>query len=141
MNKKQFISKKIKDFYKNKYKKEIINKNITIKNKINRKKGGIYKIYDNIKRRIYKTVIDNHLKFDFKYLEIIGCSIKDLEKYLLNKLNDGMTITNYGEWEVDHIKPVSKFDFNNRSELFECFNYINLQPLWKIDNRTKFNHF
>ena len=137
MNKKQFISKKIKEYYKNKYKKKIINKKRIIKNKTNRQKGGIYKIYDNIKRRIYETIKKNNLKFNFKYSEIIGCSIEDLEKYLLNKLNDNMTMVNYGEWEIDHIKPVAKFNFNNRNELFECFNYTNLQPLWKIDNIIK----
>jgi len=52
-----------------------------------------------------------------------------------------MTMENYGKWEIDHIKPVAKFNFNNRNELFECFNYTNLQPLWKIDNIIKSDHF
>ena len=141
MNKKQFISKKIKDYYKNKHKEKMVNKKKTNRNRINRRKGGIYKIYDNIKCRIYKTIKKNNLKFSFTYSEIIGCSIEDLEKYILNKLNNGMTIINYGEWEIDHIKPVAKFNFNNRNELFECFNYTNLQPLWKIDNKIKSDHF
>ena len=67
MNKKQFISKKIKEYYKNKHKIKIINKKRIIKNKTNRQKDGIYKIYDNIKRRIYNTIKKNNFKFNFRY--------------------------------------------------------------------------
>ena len=52
-----------------------------------------------------------------------------------------MTFENYGEWEIDHIKPISLFNLNNENELFECFNYTNLQPLWKLDNIKKSNKF
>lgn len=68
MNKKQYISKKIKDYYKNRYKNNIVYKNITAKNIANRRKGGIYKIYDNLKNRIYKTVKNNNLKFNLHHL-------------------------------------------------------------------------
>ena len=41
--------------------------------------------------------------------------------------------------KLDHIKPVSSFNLNNEDELQECFNYKNLQPLWREDNRRKSN--
>ena len=48
-----------------------------------------------------------------------------------------MNWDNYGEWEVDHIKPCSSFNLLNEEERKECFHYSNLQPLWKGDNREK----
>jgi hypothetical protein len=45
------------------------------------------------------------------------------------------------EWEIDHIKPISLFNLNNEDELLECFNYKNLQPLWKLENLLKSNKF
>lgn len=50
-----------------------------------------------------------------------------------------MNFDNYGEWEIDHIIPVSSFDFNIKNNIFKCFNYKNLQPLWKLENRKKSN--
>jgi hypothetical protein len=139
MNKDEYISNKIKTYYKNKHINKEINKNKAIKNINNRNKGGIYLIYDNLKNRIYKVIKENNLKFTFSYEEIFRCSIEELEIYLKNKLIDNMTFENYGEWEVDHIIPVSSFDFSKKENIFKCFNYKNLQPLWKNENRSKFN--
>ncbi len=71
----------------------------------------------------------------------MGCNLLDFELYLLDKLTDGMTFDNYGEWEIDHIKPISLFNLHNDKELFECCNFKNLQPLWKIDNILKSNQY
>jgi|SRR5208282_94173 len=86
-----------------------------------------------------KKFINNKLEFGMQYEEIIGCNKLDLEKYIANKLRDNMTFDNYGEWEIDHIIPVSSFDFNEKENIMICFNYKNLQPLWKTENRIKYN--
>ncbi len=139
--KEKYIKNKIDAYYKNKYKKKSVKQNFRKKRIRNRKIDTIHKIYDNLIGRIYITFIKHKFEFNFSYKELLGCNIEELKDFIFNKLEDGMTFENYGEWEIDHIKPVSKFNFNNRNELFECFNYTNLQPLWKSDNRKKSNHF
>ena len=139
--KEKYIKNKIDAYYKNNYKKKSVKQNFRKKRIRNRKIDTIHKIYDNLIGRIYITFIKHKFEFNFSYKELLGCNIEELKDFIFNKLEDGMTFENYGEWEIDHIKPVSKFNFNNRNELFECFNYTNLQPLWKSDNRKKSNHF
>jgi len=136
-----YIKNKIGNYYKNKYKNKYIKNNIRNKRIKNRKISTINKIYHNLENRIYKIFTEYNLEFNISYKELIGCNTKELKNFISNKFKDGMTFTNYGEWELDHIKPVSKFNFNNRNELFECFNYTNLQPLWRSENRKKSNHF
>lgn len=73
------------------------------------------------------------------YSHIIGCSERQLATHLEGLFEKNMTFHNHGEWEVDHIFPVSKCDINDADSIRKCFHYTNLQPLWKIDNRMKSN--
>jgi hypothetical protein len=52
-----------------------------------------------------------------------------------------MTWENYGEWHVDHIKPISSFTFETcEDEEFKiCWSLDNLQPMWGIENIKKGN--
>jgi hypothetical protein len=147
--KKEFIKKKIKNYYtKKKIAKEKINKHYKInKNKdicINhytnlRGKDPIYKITDNFARRICNILKKQDIVRTFKYNEILGCTMIELKNHLEKLFTQGMSFDNYGEWEVDHIIPLSKFDLNNEDQVKQCFNYKNLQPLWMVDNRKKYN--
>lgn len=48
--------------------------------------------------------------------------------------------TNFGkEWEIDHIKPLSKFDLTDKKQLREAFHFTNTQPLSVTENRKKGN--
>jgi len=136
MNYKEQIKKEnIKNYYKNKYKnKNIINQYYK---KINNNK--INQIFNSITKRTYKALLKQNINKKYTYLELLGCDLLEFELYLISKFKDGMTLDNYGEWEIDHIKPISLFNLNNDKELFECCNYNNLQPLWKKDNIIKSN--
>ena len=135
--KKQIKKENIKNYYKNKCKNNnIINQYYK---KINNNK--IDQIFNNITKRTYKALLRQNVNKKFTYLELLGCDLLEFELDLISKLKDGMTFDNYGEWVIDHIKPISLFNLNNDNELFECCNYNNLQPLWKIDNILKSNKF
>jgi len=73
----------------------------------------------------------------------LGCSIDFLKTYLESKFLSGMSWENHGnkegQWSIDHIKPLSKFDLTIREHLLEACHYTNLQPLWHIDNMKKGN--
>jgi len=69
----------------------------------------------------------------------IGCSIDELCKHLESKFQSGMTWDNYGKngWEIDHIKPLISFNWEDEESIVVANNYTNLQPLWVKDNRSK----
>jgi hypothetical protein len=48
-----------------------------------------------------------------------------------------MSWDNYGEWHVDHIRPLCSFDLTNDGQLREAIHYTNLRPLWAIENIGK----
>lgn len=71
----------------------------------------------------------------------LGCSIEELKVHLESKFQPGMTWENWGKgegkWNVDHIVPLAAFDLTNRNQFLVACNYINLQPLWALDNLRK----
>ncbi len=72
-------------------------------------------------------------------IQDLGCSIGDLKIYLEAKFQPGMTWENYGEWQIDHIIPLSYVDLTDREQFRKVCHYTNLQPLWKVDNCSKGN--
>ena len=48
-----------------------------------------------------------------------------------------MTLDNFGEQEMDHTIPIASFKFESLDEIKSCFNYKNIKPMWKSDNRHK----
>lgn len=68
---------------------------------------------------------------------LIGCSINELCAHLESLFKPGMSWQNFGEWEVDHIKPCCKFNLLCYEEQAVCFHFSNLQPLWMRENRRK----
>jgi hypothetical protein len=76
-------------------------------------------------------------------IELLGCGISEFKSYLENKFIQGMSWENYGnkkgQWNIDHIIPISKFDLNKKEEQFKAFHYTNCQPLWAYLNFIKSN--
>jgi hypothetical protein len=71
-------------------------------------------------------------------IELLGCSIEFYKQHLEQQFKPDMTWENHGElWEIDHIKPCAAFDLTDVNQQKECFNYINTQPLYYSENRSK----
>jgi hypothetical protein len=67
--------------------------------------------------------------------DILGYSPVDLKKHIMNMFKEGMSWDNYGEWHIDHIRPVSSFSEDD--EISDINSLENLQPLWKLENLKK----
>ncbi len=65
----------------------------------------------------------------------VGCSKDTLSRHIEAQFTEGMTWERYGQWEVDHITPLSAA--RSLNHLIELCHYSNLQPLWKRDNLAK----
>lgn len=74
-----------------------------------------------------------------KTFDYIQCTPLELKSYLESKFTEGMSWDNYGKWHVDHIRPLSSFDFSVEENLYAAWHYSNLQPLWAEDNLKKGN--
>jgi hypothetical protein len=89
-----------------------------------------------IRTRIYNSLKRNKCKHANEYL---GCNIIDYQKWILYNTND-YTIENYGKiWHIDHIIPLSKFNFENPEEQLLAFNWRNTMPLLAKENLSKNN--
>lgn len=70
-------------------------------------------------------------------MNLIGCTVEQLRTFLEADFEEGMTLENYGEWHIDHIRPCASFNLEDPEEQKKCFHWTNLQPLWALDNIKK----
>ena len=65
----------------------------------------------------------------------------DIHQKLIGKDEsvEDMTWNNLGEWQINHIIPVSSA--KTEEEMIKLNHYLNLQPLWESDNIRKGNKF
>ena len=94
-----------------------------------------YKLTKNLRTRLWKAVKSNQKSGSA--IDDLGCSINEFKVYMIKQFTEGMTWDNYGEWHIDHIKPLSSFNLTIESEFKKACHYTNLQPLWAIDNILK----
>jgi len=127
----------IKEYSKKYYKanrKDIIAKNS--KRHMERYRSDIdYRIKHSLRRRLNNAIRKNQKAGST--IGYLGCSIKELKIYLELKFVIGMTWDNYGEWHIDHIRPLASFDLTDEKQYREACHYTNLQPLWAVDNLRK----
>lgn len=125
--KKRRLDPKYQEYYKN-YRKKY--------DKMKRKTDINFKLKQNISRRIRELI-----KKDYGTLEYCGCSISQFKNHLVSGFDDKMNWENYGTWHIDHIIPCTAWNLEDKFELFCCFNYRNLQPMWALENIIKGNKY
>ena len=96
---------------------------------------------NNLSKRISGSIYSS-LKNDKNnnhWEKLVNYNLQDLIIHLENQFEDGMTWQNMGEWHIDHIIPISLWEFEsyNDREFKQCWALANLQPLWAYDNISK----
>ena len=100
-----------------------------------RAKDPLYRLQRNMRSTCSRIVKQLSLgKKPASTFKWIGCSAEELQAHLESLFTEGMTWENYGEWHVDHIRPVCSF---TAEEWEQVNHYTNLQPLWAEDNLLK----
>lgn len=75
-----------------------------------------------------------------KYSNFLGCDVVFLKMWLEFNFTNDMTWDNIGKvWHIDHVLPISLFDFTQTSNINICFNWTNLQPMKSTENISKSN--
>jgi hypothetical protein len=91
-----------------------------------------------IRECIKKKYFPKSTKFD--YGSTLGCPWEIVIGWLEFNMDDNMNWDNHGTyWHIDHVLPVSSFDFSREVDRQRCFNWTNLMPLEGIENIKKSN--
>lgn len=101
-----------------------------------RKTDPMYKLNHYMSSGISKSLIGDK---NGPWLSLVPYALQQLKKHLEDLFLPGMTWKNYGEWHIDHIIPVSLWEFKiaEEKEFKQCWALCNLQPLWETDNLKK----
>lgn len=96
------------------------------------------RIENAVRCRIWATIIRGS-KNGRRSLSLLGYSAEDLRAHIQRQFSQGMTWDNYGEWHIDHVIPLSSFNYQTPDdpEFKAAWAMTNLRPLWKIDNLRK----
>jgi hypothetical protein len=78
-----------------------------------------------------------------KTFDLLGYTLEQLMAHLEAQFRDGMNWSNYGEWHIDHVRPLCRFEYQSPDdEQFRAAWCLeNLQPLWARDNLRKGGRF
>jgi hypothetical protein len=106
----------------------------------NRKNADpLFKLKCNLRTRLSKHLSKKNIRKNKKTEELIGINYNKLKAHIEKQFSEGMNWSNYGEWHIDHIIPLCSA--SNEEEVYNLFNYKNLQPLWAMDNIKKGGKF
>ena len=91
-----------------------------------------FRLISNTRSRIYKSLKGMTKQTSTK--DILGIDIDLYRKWLEFQFTPEM---NWGNIEIDHVKPICLFDVTKDGELREAFNWKNTQPLLKEVHQQK----
>jgi hypothetical protein len=110
--------------------------------KIKRESDPLFKLKDNLRRRIAMSITSKGHKKKTKTMEILGIDFVSFKQYIENQFEPWMNWDNYGKymrdtfnhgWDIDHIIPSSSA--TTEEEIIKLNHYTNLRPLCSKINR------
>lgn len=80
-------------------------------------------------RRILKRTIEYiGGKKEYKTIELLGYTANELKLHIEKLFTIGMNWENYGEWHIDHVKPINTFSTDTPLSIINDLS--NLRPMW-----------
>lgn len=127
----EYYKKYGKEYRKNNHRSEYYRKK--------RQKDAQYRLNKNISRAIRFSLQSN--KNNRHWKDLVDYNLEELRTHLEKQFKDGMSWNNYGEWHIDHIIPLSAYNFDSPDHIDfkRAWNLKNLQPLWASENLSKQN--
>ena len=98
---------------------------------------GSFVLYEKIRKMVYRTLEYTGEEKQNRTKQILGYNHIDLKKRIESQFSDGMSWDNYGNWHIDHIKPLAAFDLTDPVQVAKAFHYKNLRPLHWRQNISK----
>ena len=105
------------------------------KDKMKEYKKEYSKIYRENNKEIiaWRRILHNSLRKLGKIkeghtIDLLGYSAEELKTHLESLFTEGMSWDNYGEWHIDHIKPLISFDKD--TPISTVNELSNLRPMW-----------
>lgn len=86
---------------------------------------------------LYRTLYSFDKEKNESTEKLMGYNADELRTHIESLFEEGMSWENHGEWHIDHVYPLSKFDKD--TPISEVNSLDNLKPLWKEDNLRKGN--
>ena len=94
------------------------------------------RLIHNIRNRLNKILNRINVVKDSTTLDLLGCDAAFAKEHLEKQFTEGMTWENYGDWDIDHIRPCASFDLTDPEQQREAFHFSNLQPLWSTPEKA-----
>lgn len=101
-----------------------------------RRENPSYRLASSVRNAVWRSL--NGAKKS-RTFDALGYTVDQLKARLESTFAPGMTWENYGEWHIDHIRPLVSFDIRAEgdAEFRRCWALNNLQALWGSDNSRK----
>jgi hypothetical protein len=100
----------------------------------------IFKFKQRQRTQIIQYLKKSSIAKDRRTNEYLGCSSSQYYDWLKHN-SDIYTFENHGKtWHIDHVIPLSHFDFEDREQQLIAFNWANTMPLSIEENLSKGNN-
>jgi len=95
----------------------------------------IFRLKDSLKSRTNEIFRKIGQKKPTSTEKLLGGSYVSIKVHIEQQFKKGMSWSNYGKWQIDHIMPLASA--KDEKTLRGLCLYTNLQPLWAAENNSK----
>jgi hypothetical protein len=97
-----------------------------------------YRITFALRSRLQKAITHGQGFKRLSSVKLLGIGFDDVRNHLQGMFTGEMSWDNYGAlWHIDHHIPCAAWNMKNEHHQLACFNWRNLKPMLKRENRVK----